>query len=222
MEISKICLTIFAILSISGCGVFKNSNDPTLRTLASSVNTIFMLKNSKQNPPNVRKILNEEFLENLDQPALFAEMNSEKAALLTKFPGNNRFETWIAPDGVTFAFDGNNLKGTRGLGFDLMSSVGSIDLARVNENVEYLRTMTWLISDNQLMSETFQCRSINSTDNPLLPVIDFAQGSRTVREICKSNESRFENIFVIGPSGRTNHSYQYISPELGSIYLEFL
>ena len=202
--------------------MLKDSDDPTLRTLGTSVEQIFDSVNSKQNPPSIRKILNEEFLRNLGQPALFAELSGAKAALLTQFPGDNRFETWIAPDGVTLAFEDNNLKSTRGLGFDLMSSVGSIDLTNVDATVEHTRTMFWLVEDNQLTSETFQCERVTPADNPLLPIIDYESGSQIVREFCKSHVLSFENIFVIGSDGKAKHSYQFISPELGSIYLEFL
>lgn len=222
MEISKICLASIASFTISSCGIFKDSNDPTLRTLASSFEIIFESEIAKQDPPNIRKILEGAFLNNLEEPALFAEMDNGQAAVLTKFPGENIYETWITKDGVTISFENQRVKSTRGLGFDVMLNYNDSSKINQRSEVKYSQIMTWLTEDNQIISETFQCRGGPSKDNALSPILAYSLTSQTVREVCKSPKFSFENIFIFNSLGKATHSYQFISPEVGSIYLEFL
>jgi len=124
---------------------------------------------------------------------------------------------WQTLDGITLAFRDGALKGTRGLGDDLMSADVSGDLAMLRgtgPGGHHPHIRSYLDGENRTVFRSYQCRR-TGTDR------DSGHDETALRRVtmrCVSPHDSFTNVYWLDGAGAVIRSRQWVGPQIG--YME--
>ena len=112
------------LLTLVSFFLFNCSNSKDIET--GEVKTLNILRgafkdlNSNTISVDVRKIFTRQQIDKANIPILFIELENEKNATLTQYPGEGVGVTWLSRDGATLTFINGVLIASRGMGDDIM------------------------------------------------------------------------------------------------------
>lgn len=124
---------------------------------------------------------------------------------------------WQTLDGITLAFRGGMLTGTRGLGDDLMSADVSGDVAMLRgDGVTgyHPHIRSYLDGEDQIVFRSYQCHRVTQAQ-------DTKPDGTNLRRIemrCISPQDSFTNFYWLDGAGSVTRSRQWVSPQIG--YME--
>jgi hypothetical protein len=172
---------------------------------------------------DARVLVTREKIDAAGIPLLFIELESGQNGTSIKYPGENTGDVWLGIDGGTITLKSGMLLATRGMGDDLMASVGNLpNLSQIAGELTYDKKQIWLSEDNKISKLNFTCK-INGAAKPTeIDVFDKKFNVRRVEEQCQANNVDLLNLYFIDDRGIVRRSKQYHSKTLGYILIERL
>ncbi|WPZ23574.1 YjbF family lipoprotein (plasmid) [Sulfitobacter faviae] len=129
---------------------------------------------------------------------------NERASILVRKGVNRDAETYFTPDNISLSVKEGVLVGTRGLGFDLMSSDVAEVLSGLRHGGQAVRVHRYLDGEDQIVIKSYIC--------------DYS-GNAQITENCYGKDHSFKNSYQMS-GGKVVASRQWIGPDLGYIRLE--
>lgn len=176
-------------------------------------------------PPDLRSALTRAQLEDTATPLLLVELEKTgQQATLIPAAHRGTVVTWTTGEGIAVMLDDGILTGTRGLGFDRMTS----DIENTRKMVQgtmsgafFTRHHSVLDEDNRTKFDAFQCRETTRAPETVTLI---GRDHRTTRidEHCVSPRFETTNTYWTGDDGVMWKSRQWISAELGYATIERL
>ena len=156
-------------------------------------------------------------------PLLFIELESGQNGTLIKYPGANTGDVWLGIDGATITLKSGMLLATRGMGDDLMASVGILpNFSQYERDLTYDKKQMWLSEDNKISKLNFTCKLNGEAQSTEIDVFDKKFSVRRVEEHCQADNVDVQNLYFIDEKGIVRRSKQYHSKTLGYILIERL
>ena len=150
--------------------------------------------------------------------AAVATSGSTESVLLVEIPGlqavaslvivgrNGDVLTWQDPSGVGIITEGGVLRGTRGLGFDLIASdIRGTQAALRGGPTTYRKRARSLDGSGMLQDITYACNSTRT--------------GNTLSETCRNTTQAFKNMYTL-QGDKVVKARQWVSPEVGYLTLE--
>lgn len=150
--------------------------------------------------------------------------DTQKMAVMGVLEQNGPYRTWRTASRQTLTFRQGVLTGTRGLGFDLMSSDAdaAIALIRGRRAGEVTRVYRHIDGLNQEVPTSWQCRiAPEGADTVALPTGARIAATK-VKEVCRTEGQKVTNTYWVTGSGSIPQSIQWVSPEVGKLVLQTL
>ncbi|MFD0982108.1 YjbF family lipoprotein [Tropicimonas aquimaris] len=164
-------------------------------------------------------------LRSVKEPLILAVLEeSQRTALLAEFGRNGPYRTFRTSTQQTMTFRDGMLTGTRGLGYDLMSSdaTAATAMIRARRSGEVNRVYRHLSGENHEVPTTMRC-TIASEGADTVQVASGASFSATrMRETCRADDLTVRNTYWVTGSGDIVQSIQWISPQVGKVALQVL
>jgi hypothetical protein len=129
---------------------------------------------------------------------------NERASILVRKGLNRDVETYFTPDNLSLSLKEGVLVGTRGFGFDLMSSDVAEVIGGIRHGGRAVRVHRYLDGEDQIVIKSYIC--------------DYS-GNTQVTETCYGKDHSFKNSYQMS-GGKVIASRQWIGPDLGYIRLE--
>ena len=213
-----VCQIFISLVILIGCSStdIERSDPAVLFDLMKS--SIFQKKVS---PIDVRQLITREIVEKAGDPILFVELKDGRNATLSLFPGENVLPVWLGVDGSTVTAKNGVLISTRGMGDDLMhSEYEKTFWGLSNPGKPYIKKYSYLVEDNQLVSEYFDCSFDLGENFSVINVFDrdFYVSMRV--EICTGKNTDFRNSYWTEADGTVRRSRQFHSNKIGQLLLE--
>ncbi|MEP5155237.1 YjbF family lipoprotein [Planktotalea sp.] len=194
-------------LTLAACGSERNS----LPGLAfGSIKNVF--SRNKQPPLTtavLRSRLTPEVRAQIGLPVLIVELPKQKIAAVVIYNTENRGHiTWVAPDGVAIYTKSGFVTGSRGVGYDLMSSFVDASLAIVTGSGtgQATRVQTYLDGENQQVVVRLDCH--------------YTRDGASVYESCKAGDLAVENQYWLNKEGEVQSSRQWAGERNGYMLIE--
>ena len=220
MEVKKFYPVFISFFVLLGCSAVDEKSDPEiLFDLMKS--SIFQKKDVL--PIDVRELVTREIVEEAGDPILFVELEDGRNATLSLFPGKNELPVWLGVDGSTVTAKNGLLISTRGMGDDLMHSEYEKTVWGLsNPGKQYAKKYTYLVEDNQLVSEYFDCSFDFADKSSVINIFDWDFSVSMRVETCTGQNTVFKNSYWIETDGTVRRSMQFHSNKVGQILLEIL
>lgn len=173
--------------------------------------------------PDVRGQITRAQLDTVQQPLLFAELDSlGTAASLVQGGRNGAVVTWLTADRVGLSFHDGLLVATRGLGQDLISAdVSGTRRALAGGAGRYhARLYSYLDGEHQTQYRAFKCL-ITDRRPETIDIFDHVHATTRVEETCYSTDLEVVNRYWTG-GGVMWKSQQWVSPFAGYLLTERL
>lgn len=158
-------------------------------------------------------------------PLMVAVLDVNKAtAVLTVIGQNGPYITWTTADRQSLTFKRGVLTGTRGLGYDLMSSDAdaAIDLIVSRRPGTVQRVYRHIDGDNHEVPMTLSCKiAVDGSENVALGSGVNVATTR-VKETCRNDETTVRNVYWVTGAGAIPQSKQWISEEMGYLATQVL
>ncbi|WP_068108524.1 YjbF family lipoprotein [Tropicimonas marinistellae] len=158
-------------------------------------------------------------------PVMVAVLDVNKATAVLKVFGRNRdYVTWTTADRQSLTFKRGVLTGTRGLGYDLLSSNAdaSINLITQRRAGEVQRVYRHIDGNNHEVPMVLTC-TIGSDGADTVALGTGGKISTTrMKEICRAEGIKVSNIYWVTGSGEIPQSKQWISPQMGYLATQVL
>lgn len=207
MKRFSILIALGLALSVSACG---SERSPLSGAALNALKTVF--SRNKQAPLTtevLRARLTPEVRAEIGRPVLIVELPKQKvAAVVIYTTQNGANDTWTAPDGVAVYTKGGVLTGTRGIGFDLMSSHvdGPLAVITGKGNGVATRVQRYLDGENQHVTVRFECSYVGDKSY--------------VTETCETKGLTIENQYWLNKSGEIQSSRQWAGARNGYMLIE--
>lgn len=164
-------------------------------------------------------------LRSVKEPLVLAVLEeTQRTALLAEFGRNGPYRTFRTSTQQTLTFRDGVLTGTRGLGYDLMSSdaAAATAMIRARRSGEVNRVYRHLSGENHEVPTTMRC-TIEAEGAETVTVASGASHAATrMRETCRADALTVRNTYWVTGSGEIVQSIQWISPEVGKVALQTL
>ncbi|MGH1577912.1 YjbF family lipoprotein [Planktotalea sp.] len=157
----------------------------------------------------LRSRLTPEVRAELGGPLLIMELPKQKvAAVVVYSTQNGGHVTWLAPDRTAVYTKGGVLTGTRGVGFDLMSSHvdGPLSIITGSGTGLATRVQNYLDGENQEVSIRFECQYVGS--------------KLYVSETCEAKDLKIENHYWLNKDRTIQSSRQWVGERNGYMLIE--
>lgn len=209
--IGRGALLLAAFMSLASCGNDRGDLTPVLANTARSLVGFGGAPEEPQpTPAQIRASLTPEALAQVPGPLIFVEFpDLGVASALAPIGENQGVTNWRSARQVSILLEDGFLRGTRGLGGDLMTTDIEEPLIAIRRGRgEGVRVHRYVNPEDLTVTRAFRC------------VYDRDSGS--VRERCYGNGIEFENRYVLGRGGQSVKSRQWIGPLLGYVEIERL
>ncbi len=223
MEIKKFLLNFALVFTIMSC-----ANAPERET--GEIRVLQTLKQAWQNSNksrlfiDSRTLLSRKYIDEVNTPILFVELESGQNGTLTPYPGKGVGQTWLAADGATITLERGILMASRGMGDDVMGSNSLMpSWYEVNKNIKiYSREISHITGNNKIYKRVFKCRLQKINKKEIIEIwgVDFFVTK--FQENCDYNGFEIENVFYLDKQKIVRKSSQYHSDTIGYITLERL
>lgn len=154
--------------------------------------------------------------------ALVAE--TQKTAVLGVLQDNGSYRTWRTASRQTLTFKQGVLTGTRGLGFDLMSSDAdaSIALIRGRRSGTVQRVYRHIDGLNREVPTRMTCTVASDGADTVALATGATFAATRMKERCRADGLKVTNTYWVTGSGSIPQSIQWVSPEVGKLVLQSL
>lgn len=162
-------------------------------------------------------------LASAEGPLMFAVMDETKrSAVLGELGRNGPYHTWRTASMQTMVFRDGILTGTRGLGYDLLSSEVSQSsaLIRSRRSGQSQRVYRHLSGENHEVPTVMSCVVSPEGSDTVTFVTGRTMSATQVKETCRAEGLKVTNRYWVTGSGKIVQSIQWISPEMGKIALQ--
>ncbi len=228
-----VLLAMTAVFGLSGCG-----NAPTkaqgLRALNAAYDEIRLRENTAvasvpigagaNVAPGTRQQV-QLALKSIEGPVLVAVVVDEDQTAVLGFAGQNGpYRTWITGSRQTLVTRNGVLTGTRGLGFDLMSSeaTAAMNLVTARRSGSVERIYRHIDGENHEVPTRMTC-SIGPDGAETVTLLSGARISTTrMRETCVAPDLSVSNTYWVSGSGQIPQSRQWVSEQIGPVVLQVL
>ncbi len=213
-----VCQIFISLVILIGCSStdIERSDPAVLFDLMKS-----SISQKKVSPIDVRKLVTREIVEEAGDPILFVELKDGRNATLSLFPGENVLPVWLGVDGSTVTAKNGVLISTRGMGDDLMhSEYEKTFWGLSNPGKQYIKKYTYLVEDNQLVSEYFDCSFDLGENFSVINVFDRDFYVSMQVETCTGKNTDFRNSYWTEADGTVRRSRQFHSNKIGQLLLE--
>lgn len=210
MKLPHHFVAISAALALTGCGSSENSSMTIPALLSESVGLGAEDSGPALSAEVLRTSLTPQAVAEIGTPIALVEFQAtQRAAVLSFVETNQGVATYLSEDGVSFSFRDGALIATRGLGFDLMNarlaagSLRAVPQGRTSGE----RVHAYLTGENRIIQRRFNCTLDRSGPD--------------IVETCSDDGQSFANQYRIDASGRVIDVVQWISPQNGSVRVNF-
>jgi len=207
-----------ALAVLVGCSSGQ-SNDGPLALLLGELRGIGSGAGDASAPADPRAGLTPELVAQSGLDLLYAEIPVRQGRALLSVAGRNRDTvTWLSTDRISLTFERGQLIATRGFGEDLMAASIGPPLTNLTD---FNRTHVYLDGESQTQKVEYFCQRSNAGRDEVT-ILGRAFEYEELRETCLSDTNSYENIYLVGNTGKILQSKQWISPEIGYLQAEFL
>ncbi len=165
-------------------------------------------------------------LAQVEGPVMVATAEDAGAVSLLGVPtANGRYRTWRTPSRQSLTLKDGVLTGTRGLGFDLLSSQAdpSISMIRGRRSGSTPRVYNHITGDNRDVPTAVDCTISVAGPEKVVLVTGRTHATTRMEETCRGDEGlEVANTYWVAGSGQIVQSRQWVSPERGSLFLQVL
>lgn len=212
-------LVLAALLGLSGCGsdpVVKD--DPFLLSLKAVREGAQRRARGEAAAPAPTRAM----VDQVQVPLIWASLESRGVSgALVPIGQNGADTTWATADQIAVIMRGGVVRGTRGLGEDLMSAaIPGESLLRQGGSVTR-REYFHLDGDDQTVRRKFSCE-IHEQDAASLVIAEKRYQTRHFEERCSGESGEFTNDYWFLADGRMIQSRQWISQSVGFMKLQRL
>lgn len=216
---------------VAGCG--PEAQNPLTRLVGSLVGQGQDTAAPGQSAATVdpSRVLTAEYIASGSGPLLLATLPSRDGyATLSPVGRNGAVETWRSADGIGLSLTPPGLLvATRGLGPDLMlAETGAVVAALRAGEGDIRRVHRLLDGENHEDARAYDCRVVTETDEMIFLPGEQTRQTVRLREHCvpaagQEDRKPFDNFYWTSFSGDVIwQSYQWLGPELGTIFLQRL
>lgn len=223
MEIKKFLLNFALVVTIMSC-----SNTPEMETgeirLLQTFKQAWKQSNKSKSFIDARTLLSRKYIDEVDTPVLFIELESGQNGTLTPYPGKGVGQTWLAADGATVTLERGILKASRGMGDDTMGSNTSMpSWYEISQNSQtYSRKISHITGNNKIYARVFRCRIQKNNKKEIIEIWELDFLVTKFQENCEHNAFEIKNTFYLDSQNIVRKSSQYHSDTVGYITLERL
>ncbi|MGC9369399.1 MAG: YjbF family lipoprotein [Paracoccaceae bacterium] len=212
-------LVLAALLGLAGCG-----SDPAVKdnALVLGVKAIREGTQKRTAGEAAAPALTRAMIDQVQVPLILASLESRGVSgALVPIGQNGADTTWATADQIAVIMRDGIVRGTRGLGEDLMSaSIPGESALRRDGNVTQ-REFFHLDGDDQTVRRKYSCE-IHEQDAASLTIVETRYQARRFEERCSGPEGGFTNEYWFLADGRMIQSRQWISPSVGFMKLQRL
>lgn len=218
-RVKAACLVLAALLGLAGCG-----SDPAVKdnpfVLGARALREEIGKGAKETAP--APVLTRAMVEQVPGPLLLATLEGRGlSGALVPIGQNGGDTTWASADQIAVILRGGVVRGTRGLGEDLMSaSIPDESTLRRGEGSSE-RVYFHLDGDDQTVRRRYVC-TIHERGSAFLTILERPYQARRIEERCRGEKGEFSNEYWFLSDGRMIQSRQWISPSVGFLKLQRL
>ncbi|SFC65692.1 YjbF family lipoprotein [Tropicimonas isoalkanivorans] len=158
-------------------------------------------------------------------PLMVAVLDVNKTtAVLTTIGQNGPYVTWTTADNQSLIFKRGVLTGTRGLGYDLMSSDAdaAINLITSRRPGTVQRVYRHIDGLNQEVPTTLSCTITVAGSDTVALSTGASYATTRMKEVCRNDEVKVSNLYWVTSSGAIPQSKQWISQQMGDLAVQVL
>lgn len=212
-------LVLAALLGLAGCG-----SDPAVKDNPLLLGVKALREGAQRRargeapaPTPTRAMIDQ-----VQVPLIWASLESRGVSgALLPIGQNGADTTWATVDQIAVIMRGGIVRGTRGLGEDLMSaSIPSESVLRRDGNVVQ-REYFHVDGDDQTVRQKYSCE-IFEQDAATLIIVERRYRAGRFQERCRGEDGGFTNEYWFLADGRMIQSRQWISPSVGFMKLQRL
>lgn len=212
-------LVLATLLGLAGCG-----SDPAVKDNAFVLGVKAMREGvqKRKGGEAAAPALTRAMVDQVQVPLILASLESRGVSgALVPIAQNGADTTWATTDQIAVIMRGGLVRGTRGLGEDLMSaSIPGESLLRQGGSVTH-REFFHLDGDDQTVRRKFSCE-IHEQDAASLIIVERRYQTRHFEERCSGKSGEFTNDYWFLADGRMIQSRQWISQSVGFMKLQRL
>ncbi|WP_212522952.1 YjbF family lipoprotein [Actibacterium sp. MT2.3-13A] len=212
-------LVLAALLGLSGCGSDPAVGDNPLLLGVSALRDGVRTRAAGDAPAPA---LTRAMVDQVQVPLILASLESRGVTgALVPIGQNGADTTWGTADQIAVIMRGDVVRGTRGLGEDLMSASIPGESVLRSANSVTQREYFHLDGDDQTVRRKFSCE-IHEQDAAALVIVERRYQARHFEERCSGQNGGFTNEYWFLADGRMIQSRQWISPSVGFMKLQRL
>ena len=161
-------------------------------------------------------------IDQVQGPLLLATLESRGlSGALVPIGQNGADTTWASADEVAVIMRGGVVRGTRGLGEDLMSAAIPDESALRRDGGSGQRAYYHLDGDDQTVRRSYSCTS-HAQGAASLVIVERPYRATRFEERCRGDDGGFTNEYWFLADGRLIQSRQWIGPSVGFLRLQRL
>lgn len=216
----RLGMTLAAVLALgglTGCG-----NDPESRESPFSMAVDTTRSKVKGRQSAAAAPLTRAAVEQVPGPLILATLESRgvRGAI---FPAaqNGRTTTWATADQRSVIMDGPVVRGTRGLGEDMMSAAipSVVELSRGGHVTH--REYYFVDGNDQTVRQKYSC-DIMAQGSESIEIVERRYNTARYAEVCRGQNGTFTNEYWFAGGTKIVQSRQWISPSVGFLKLQTL
>jgi len=212
-------LVLAALLGLAGCG-----SDPALKDNPLLLGARVLREGSGKAARGAAPgpALTRAAIDQVQGPLLLATLESRGlSGALVPIGQNGADTTWASADEVAVIMRGGVVRGTRGLGEDLMSAAIPDESALRRDGGSGQRAYYHLDGDDQTVRRSYSCTS-HAQGAASLVIVERPYRATRFEERCRGDDGGFTNEYWFLADGRLIQSRQWISPSVGFLRLQRL
>ncbi|MFV0359073.1 YjbF family lipoprotein [Tropicimonas sp.] len=158
-------------------------------------------------------------------PMMLAVMETtQRPAVIGAFGRNGPYVTYRTASQQTLTFRDGVLTGTRGLGYELLSSEadGSIALIGGRREGTAQRVYWHLSGENHSVPTRMTCEISRAGNDPVVLADGRSVPTTRMTESCRADDLKIRNSYWVSDAGTVLQSIQWVSPEVGKIAFQTL
>jgi hypothetical protein len=212
-------LVLAALLGLAGCGTDPAVKDnPFLLGMQGLREAFGKGAGDGAEAPALTRAM----VDQVQVPLLLATLESRgRSGTLVPIGQNGADTTWATSDQVAVIMRGGVVRGTRGLGEDLMSAAIPNESALRRTGQAFERSYFHLDGDDQTVRRSYSCRT-DRRESGSLVILEKRFRAQRVEERCRGEGGGFSNEYWFLSDGRLIQSRQWISPSVGFLKLQRL